>query len=691
MMRLLQEVRIGKPENHTHLSAKLKELISIFIHQIQNHLPEETLRDLVPHWTWSGHHDNIMGLTSSLHMFSSGAESINGARDLLAPHLKENGKKSAATYENGSEVLAEIDIKINLRDIDNERLTDDLLLKKWQDAIHGGARFISFTLASKSGRRYDDLGRQIAAMVRTHNELHPKDTITLVVDAVQMIGRDDHKYVFDWLSVDGVDGVVHTGSKAPGGLAHAGYLWLNKSGMKKLRTNHMSDETNRAIWEKRGWMNYTVQRQKEALASKNKFDHLASLARGIDNTTAICTISHALALPRFKETMQEVRKKYAEVFESVGFEMVDKNTQDDRQLPSLLTFTHPSFYYRNSPKYTGQRDVADKRRQIFDTYLYNHGAAPGGYLHDTETLPMFRWGLDWGVGWGLLTNELSPADFDRGLAHLKTVLTEALAASKDTVHMVPETVAPEFRTQLKTIDAELMKIVESVPPESRGDITTLAEMSQRLTAKLYTMLADIKGADNILVAGMVSGERSDTIAHIKSVLPHVPIQGVFIDLLNYYSDADRAVARYVRDILKIPLERFFGSPVKSQYEQDENWWNPLLESYDADLAEAVRDRIKGQPYRDAKAFLKKKAGEKQLIYVMGDMKSTPGREDTPLLEINADGELIFYPKAFYWNKKLSNEYSDAVGLPRNPKHNDPTKTGKNKACPVKELTGGQAV
>ncbi len=65
------------------------------------------------------------------------------------------------------------------------------------------------------------------------------------------------------------------------------------------------------------------------------------------------------------------------MFESEGFALVDKDDPDNRQLPSLLSFTLPYYKYRNSSTTQNEKTEGDERRKIFDDYLYSHGAAPG--------------------------------------------------------------------------------------------------------------------------------------------------------------------------------------------------------------------------------------------------------------------------------------------------------------------------
>lgn len=271
-------------------------------------------------------------------------------------------------------------------------------------------------------------------MVRDHNRKNPTDQITLVIDAVQMLGRDTPDKVYDWLKDEGVAGVVHTGSKAPGGLAHSGFLWLSEEGLQKLYNSPLSEEEKKQVLEKRGWVNYMTTHAGDIKKSPKRNEHLATMARGIDNTKAIISQNAYLENPQFPIYAVLARAAYIEVFEKEGFKLVDKNGTDNRQLSSLLTFTHPDYQYKNTTSTKSEKDEGDERRKIYDDYLYANGAAPGGYLHDANTLPMFRWGIDWDVVRGLMTGELSEENFKKGLDHLKQIIHEGLEQSRTTYH-----------------------------------------------------------------------------------------------------------------------------------------------------------------------------------------------------------------------------------------------------------------
>lgn len=421
--RLLELVHKG---DQKELQEHLSFMLTIFEGQIEKYLPHKTIKRFKTH---------KLDETSSVHLFASGAEGINGAHDLLA-----RGKRFAATFENGTEVLNETHIKLPLRDDQNNILPDKDLLHGWEQAVADGARFLSFTLASKSGRRYDDLGKKVVKMVRDHNRKNPTDQITLVIDAVQMLGRDTPDKVYDWLKDEGVAGVVHTGSKAPGGLAHSGFLWLSEEGLQKLYNSPLSEEEKKQVLEKRGWVNYMTTHAGDIKKSPKRNEHLATMARGVDNIKAIIAQNAYLMDPQYalvlntNKKSQTVREAYIDMFESEGFALVDKDDPDNRQLPSLLSFTHPDYKYRNSSTTQNEKTEGDERRKIFDDYLYSHGAAPGGYLHDANTFPMFRWGIDWDVVRGLMTGELSEENFKKGLDHLKQIIHEGLEQSRTTYH-----------------------------------------------------------------------------------------------------------------------------------------------------------------------------------------------------------------------------------------------------------------
>lgn len=649
------------------LSSELTKSIHAFQAQLGDLIPQKIYRELL---------EDPLAITSPLQLFASGSAAVIGAKDLLV----SKDTKSAATWENGSELLSGIDDKLRLRHRNNSYIHSDSLFQNWKDSIEvKGSRFLSFTLASKSGTRYDALGKQIAEYVTIHNNNHPQDKITLIIDAVQMFGRDTHKNTFDWLKTDGVAGVVHSGSKAPGGIAHAGFLWLTEDGVKQMQAKNITDDNHREILDKRGWVNYIASNRDILAKEGNIVERAFSTVRSIDNLHAITAMYETLHDARYLPIMKRLRAKYQKVFTNslLGFSPLDDG--DDRQLPSLLSFTHPLF--------------TDKNRIAFDNTLFANGAAPGGYLHDPDTLPIVRWGLNWEVVQGLIDGTLTYHQLEQGLDYLDTILHAGLGSLRQ-IEVTQSRIRPLSQEKIKEMNSSLINLTESVShPQNTEE---LGSMSQNAVLQLNNQLAKEHGSDNVVFVTLVSGERSDTASHLKVLPESVHKEAVFIDLVNYYSDEDRRVAQFVGNYLDIPLSVFRSSRHKSQYEQDNMYWwkkptdGESMGEFNQEEFDAICNRIKTFPNRKAIDYIHQKYKGKQIVWVRGDMQSSKGRESTPMLQQGVDGDLIFYPKAFHWTKQLSQEYSDnrEVKLLLNPLHFDPTKAGIGQECVMKEILVG---
>ena len=90
--------------------------------------------------------------------------------------------------------------------------------------IDRGVNFISLTLASKTGVRYDiardgnkSVMEQVVAYAAERNRQLPlAQQVVIVLDAVQLVGRVPLSELLRYLKIEGVSGLVHTGSKGPG-------------------------------------------------------------------------------------------------------------------------------------------------------------------------------------------------------------------------------------------------------------------------------------------------------------------------------------------------------------------------------------------------------------------------------------------------------------------------------------------
>ncbi len=177
---------------------------------------------------------------------ASGSNAILEARGYFFP----NPVKSVTTNENGSLVIDtlkkdEANTIIEIRNKDGTYKKNPVILAAYIKAIEEGAQYISFTLASKTDEGFNEILPDLAEYVYEHNR-NPKyksSPVVLMVDAVQLFGRAPESEVFQWLLVEGISGVIHTGSKAAAGPAHAGITHISTYGKTVTGTVSTVDQS----------------------------------------------------------------------------------------------------------------------------------------------------------------------------------------------------------------------------------------------------------------------------------------------------------------------------------------------------------------------------------------------------------------------------------------------------------------
>ncbi|MBP6993646.1 GNAT family N-acetyltransferase [Candidatus Woesebacteria bacterium] len=177
----------------------------------------------------------------------SGSDAIN-----LIKSIFKGGSNFGTSRENGSDVYSGIDESkgdklLDLRHPNATAIAKTVILEGYKQMIHVfGIRKISFTLASKTVIQYDDILPELAVYVQQWNIDHPDDPVILAVDAVQTFGRAPLWETFKWMTVPGISAVVHSGSKAAEGPAHAGFLNVTAYGRQFLKPQYQGDALRRA-------------------------------------------------------------------------------------------------------------------------------------------------------------------------------------------------------------------------------------------------------------------------------------------------------------------------------------------------------------------------------------------------------------------------------------------------------------
>jgi GGDEF domain-containing protein/prophage maintenance system killer protein len=164
-----------------------------------------------------------------MYVASSGSNAINMLNELVFGR----DVPSVATNENGKEVLDELRKNpasriISVRDLAGQPKGESVILQEYVDAFRlHGVRKVSFTFTTKTEIAYRSILSILAVEVAAWNKEHPEDPVKLFVDMIQEFGREPEVDVFRWLLVEGIYGVIHSGSKAAAGPAHAGFVYIS--------------------------------------------------------------------------------------------------------------------------------------------------------------------------------------------------------------------------------------------------------------------------------------------------------------------------------------------------------------------------------------------------------------------------------------------------------------------------------
>lgn len=311
-------------------------------------------------------------------MAGSGAAAIVLARNVLGKEFAQ----AATTQENGSGVTKGLAVEGGLFEVilrnpaTNEPYSDDEIYAQWKEFIESGAECLSLTAMSKTGLRYDQQNgviERVLNFVQDYSKEHEKQ-IVVIIDAVQLGGRDDFSQITRWLHDSRVHAVAHSGSKAPGGAPHAGFLLLSTKGKEKAAKGIQPADVNQWINDLEVSYAPILEQIQDALDIQQL--NLMSVMRGTDNARAVMDL---IELPEdrqlYGETGREMSIVIQTFFEMLGYKLL---FTDDAQC-SIVAFEPPEVF---SPSVV---------QQVLLPALSTLGIELGGYLQEPQAgTPILR-------------------------------------------------------------------------------------------------------------------------------------------------------------------------------------------------------------------------------------------------------------------------------------------------------------
>lgn len=319
-----------------------------------------------------------LGITrEQLFVTGSGASGILLVRKLLGVDVgfgtsNENGGEVVASLDTDKKPIAlRKDPKAGESGETNKSRSQEEVAQDYISLIKGGDRIISFTVCSKTGLRYDKTPDNspsaldiMMEYIAEHNAANREDIVVVVADAVQMAGREPISNLKEVLSDQRFIGMVHTVSKAGGGVPHTGFLSLNDRGRQIIEHNGLELSEKDLI-------------EDQVIAAPERYgtsgDLLAQL-RAIDNVEALSEAEEVLNHPDYARVVAELRQIYVSIFEKQGFKLLHNDT------PTIIPF---------EPPISIPTQAVDK---IFLTELARKGINMGGLVKEGN-IPILRVGI----------------------------------------------------------------------------------------------------------------------------------------------------------------------------------------------------------------------------------------------------------------------------------------------------------
>lgn len=321
-----------------------------------------------------------------LFVTGSGASGILLIRKLLGMDVgfgttNENGGEVVASLGDKSPIPLRKDVRTEDGSETNRSRSQEEVAEDLISLIENGDRIISFTVCSKTGLRYDKVpegsppGSRSALdilmeHISEHNAAKPEDIVVVVADVVQMAGREPLSSLKNVLNDQRFIGMVHTVSKAGGGVPHTGFLSLNERGKRIVNDNiRMKGEGSPLSAEDLRDEQVIYAPEGHGISP----DLLAQL-RAIDNVEALLEAEKVLNHRDYQKVVAELRNIYISIFEKQGFKLLDNDT------PTIIPFEPP----RSIPT-----QAVDK---IFLTELAKSGVSMGGLVKEGD-IPILRVGI----------------------------------------------------------------------------------------------------------------------------------------------------------------------------------------------------------------------------------------------------------------------------------------------------------
>ncbi|SRR5258708_7856849 len=297
---------------------------------------------------------------------ASGSDAILAGEELLGIFTS-----SVGTSETGSDIskgLAKTGeyLEIELRDIDNNLISEKILFEKWKEKIDSRPNsYFIITLVSKTGTYYPELTTKILDYLKDNNKI-------AVVDAIQANGRVPKKDVLDYLDHDVCKGIIISGSKVFKASDHAGFLITDENGPKLINQNINSDKKAQELVDKYGVFGSILDKH-----NVNYVNNLTELVRVADNAFAIVEGIDSDIL--YGPKAIKCAAIYKKVLESCGFKII----HDDgfKKVVSIISMEKPGL----DPL---------KIHSFLTELARGLGFTLGGPMQRRGGNPIFRFGLD---------------------------------------------------------------------------------------------------------------------------------------------------------------------------------------------------------------------------------------------------------------------------------------------------------
>lgn len=348
----------------------------------------------------------------------------SGSEVLLAVWELYGSANAVITDENGSDIVKTLRSKlkaleVTIRDGLNLVKKPERIIKSMSNALFGKERanaeateeiaepqFCQYVLVPKTGA---DLSGQVATLAQEVAEFNAKPENAakqkvLVIDAIQWLGRKDPQVLGELLKLDGVAGIVITGSKAPNGPPHAGFYLESAYGASLTKAKSVDQLEQPADWL------YEKPSESEAQFSEEVDPQQTAEVPGQSAPETIKRWSR-LGLPRLlrvkgnleaiKDTLESETTLYgkeakeanhfiSQYFESQGFHLAHQDPESE--MPSMVTIELFGFTRKTINEIGEETAVTVPIEPILNQLAREHGILLGGPIMN-KGRALLRFGL----------------------------------------------------------------------------------------------------------------------------------------------------------------------------------------------------------------------------------------------------------------------------------------------------------